>query len=358
MTLRTLSDYLPAEKLRGFPTRTHARRASGRLWPHGEFSVGYTKDRPDGGDWHEDPFVGMGVDDVAMEARRAAGAKPLNLSDVPNSHKRPRRGLKGLTGYGKNMVKAFGFLLQEKYPRHRVTLGTVTLPPMNEAARREVVEGWSELVREYLQWLSRRLGRQGLPQVVCSVTEVQPKRLADGQGGYLHLHTLWLNQPGKAGNWAIDPCDLRAWLEKYLERKIPSYSGGHVNVNVKPVEGEVARYMAKYMSKGGECLAEAVEDWGEDNCPRTWWNMTAPARTWVKSEVHQGPQTGAILEALLGYLWDTGDDSWLEFLRHVEIEFDGVAITVGYRGRITRAESKRLRGMLKSGQISGQMQVA
>lgn len=313
--------------------------------------------RPDGGEWHEDPYVGMGVDDVPSGRDVAAETAALDLSDARNSHTRPQRGLKGLTGYGKNMVKAFGFLLQERYPRHRVTLGTVTLPPMSQQARREVVDGWSELVREYLQWLSRRLGRQGLPPAVCSVTEIQPKRLQSSGEGYLHLHTLWTNRPAKAGNWAINPCDLRAWLERYLERKIPSYDGGRVNVDVKPVKGEAARYMAKYMSKGGECLAEAMEDWGQDACPSTWWNMTAAARRWVKSETCRGFEAGALIETYLNYLWGTGDDSWVEFLRHVEMEYDGVLVTVGFRGRMTKAVSADARAVLKSPQISGAMSI-
>lgn len=348
MSSATLETWLPKGKLKGYPTRTPVRRPSGTLWPHGEFSLGYAAPRPDGGDWHEDPFVGLGVDDVPHGRDIAGEVARLNLSDVRNSTKRPRRGLKGLTGYGKNMVKAFGFLLQEKYPHHRVTLGTVTLPPMGQQARREVVRGWSDLVREYLRWLSRRLERRGLPQVVCSVTEIQPKRLATQNEGYLHLHTLWLNRPAKSGNWAIDPCELRSWLESYLERKIPSYQGGHVNVNVKPVEGEVARYMAKYMSKGGDCLTEALADWGEDCCPATWWNMTAPAREWVKSETLKGGAVGEYIETMLHYLWDTSDDSWLEFLRHVELEFDGVMITVGYRGRMEKGVAIDARVMLKS----------
>lgn len=348
MTCATLETWLPREKLKGSPSRIPIKRASGTLWPHGEFSQGWAKARPDGGEWHEDPYIGMGVDDVPSGRDVAAETAALHLSDVRNSHNRPQRGLKGITGHGRQMVKAFGFLLKEKWPRHRVTLGTVTLPPMEQAQREAVAVAWPELVRHYLQWLSRRLERQGLPPAVCSVTEIQPKRLQETGEGYLHLHTLWLNRPGRKGNWAVSPVDLRAWLSQWLYRHIPGYPGGHVNVNVKPVRGEVARYMAKYMSKGGECLGEAIADWGEAACPRTWWNMTSPARAMVKAETHKGFAVGEYLESLLNYLWDTGDDSWVEFLRHVELDLDGVRVTVGYRGRMSKDVLATSRAMLKS----------
>jgi len=350
---KSIADLLPRERLKGRPSAVPSRYPSGTVWPHGEWSLGYTSERPDGGDWHEDPFIGLGVLDVAADGR-----SPLDLSDAANSHNWPscpwpRRGTKGITGYGQQMIKAAGFLMGEKWPQHRKTLGTVTLPPMTAQARREVVEAWPELTRELLQWLSRRLTRQSLPPLVCSVSEVQPKRLAETGEGCLHWHLLWLNLPGKAGNWAVDPCDVRTWLESLLIRKIPSYTGGNVNVDVKRVKGEAARYLAKYMSKGKQQVQEAMEDWGAGLCPRTWWNMTKPARDMVKAATSRGRIPGQLLENVLNHAWETDLDSHYEFLRHIELEFNGALITVGWRGRFTPGLAIDIRGLLQSGDITG-----
>lgn len=347
----TLPRLLPRERLNGSPTRTPASYPSGTLWPHGEWSLGYGKRRGDGGAWHEDPFVGLGVDDVAMAERASRGDSPLNLSDAPNSTIRPARGLKGMTGYGQQMIKACGHLLQQRWPRHRKTLGTVTLPPMSQQARVEVVQAWPTLTREWLRWLTRRLERQGLPPVVCSATEVQPKRLQAQNEGCLHWHTLWLNHPGRAGNWAVDPCDVRTWVDGALRRHCPSYQGGHVNVNTKPVEGVVAAYMAKYMSKGKQMVSEAVKDWGDDLCPRQWWNMTKPARDMVKAATLKGEAVGESLEVALETGWSIGPGKLFSFLRHIEIDFDGQQITVGWRGRFLPAVDKRIRQGLQSPDI-------
>jgi hypothetical protein len=343
---KTLENLLPREKLSRKPSAAPSRYPSGTVWPHGEWSLGYASERPDGGEWHEDPFIGLGVDDVAMASRGDGPAIPLDLSDASNSHNTPKRGQNGITGYGQQMIKAAGFLMGERWPQHRKTLGTVTLPPMTAQARREVVEAWPELTRELLQWLSRRLTRQSLPPIVCSVSEVQPKRLVENSEAYLHWHVLWLNLPGKSGNWAIDPCDVRAWLESLLIRKIPSYQGGYINVDVKRVKGEAARYLAKYMSKGKQQVQEAMDDWGSDLCPRTWWNMTKPTRDMVKASTSRGRIPGRLLEATLDHAWATDLDSHYEFLRHIELEFEGVLITVGWRGRFTDGLSLEIRRLL------------
>lgn len=348
-----LSDYVPRERLRGFATKQAARYASGTLWPHGEWSVGYGKDRPDGGDWHEDPYVGMGVMDTEEVKERARAARPLYLSDVPKSCKWPRRGTKGMSGYGAQMVKAAGHLIQQQYPNHRKTLGTITLPPMSDEARREVVAMWPLLTRELLTWLNRRLKRRGLPQAVVSVTEIQPKRLAESGEGSLHWHLLWLNHPGKKGNWAVDPCDVRAWLQGVLQRRIPSYSAGHINVNTKPVEGTIAAYMAKYMSKGKQSVDEAMKDWGHGLCPRTWWNMTAPLRKAVKAATLRGREVGSLLETIVCHALDNEPEMFYHFLAPIRIDLDGVAVLMGWRGRFTEAVDKDARAMLGSNDIVG-----
>jgi len=126
-----------------------------------------------------------------------------------------------------------------------------------------------------------------------------------------------------------------------------------VNVDVKPVNGEAARYLAKYMSKGKQQVQEAMEDWGAGLCPRTWWNMTKPARDMVKAATSKGRIPGQLLESVLEHAWATDIDSHYEFLRHIELEFNGALITVGWRGRFTPGLATDIRGMLQSVDING-----
>lgn len=331
-----LQDLLPPDRLTRSPSPSSAYVPSGTLWPTGEFSLGYAKHAGDDGQWL--PHLADSPDGWLASGEEPEGLPPLNLSDAPNSHKEfgPAlpRGLNGITGYGRNMVKSFGALVNRHYPHHRVTMGTITVPPMSSTARGSLVREWPQLLRQLLQWLSRHLEAAGLPELICSVSEVQPKRLAESGEGYLHLHVLWLNKPGKRGGWALAPNDIRSWVSAFLERRVEDYSSGHVNVNVKPVTGEVSRYMAKYMSKGSEELAEAMQDWGFGICPPTWWNMTKLARDWVKSHVHKGRLPGELLEQFLQYAWNTDPDAVFAFIRQIDMEWEGASLTVGWRGRL------------------------
>jgi len=146
----------------------------------------------------------------------------------------------------------------------------------------------------------------------------------------------------------LDPNGVREWVSKFWARKLDNPSLGHFNVNVKPVVGSVTSYLAKYMGKGGEVLAEAIEDWGEGVCPATWWNMTARSREWVKKNTLTGKDVGHLIETMLEYGWNTNIDDICVFLKHVEIEFDGALITVGWRGRFTEEVRSDLTGMLQS----------
>jgi hypothetical protein len=343
-----LSELLPRERVRGFASKTPVSYPSGTLWPHGEWSLGWGKRRPDGGEWHEDPYVGMGVVDTPAAKAEARRALALDLSDVPNSHTPVRRGAKGITGHGQQMVKAAGHLMQEYWPHHRKTLGTITLPSMSQETRREVVEAWPEITRQLLQWQTRRLKRLGVPEAIVSVCEIQPKRFAESGEAVLHLHQLWLNVPAKCGRYSFSPNLIRSYVSRLLMRLCPSYTWGFINVDVKPVEGVVAAYLAKYMSKGKQMLAEAMEDWGEGNHPRTWWNMNKPTRDMVKAATYRGEAVGERLESAVYSGWNIGPDRLFAFIRQIDMEYDGRSFTVGWRGRFLPDVDKRFRQGLKS----------
>jgi hypothetical protein len=366
----SLQQYLSPSDLSGVPSPQGKWYCSGTLWPHGEFSYGYAQSEGDGGLWHEDviqasPEVlaahcdGSGAAfavDAFAEARELllwfeggkAEGPPLNLSDPANSTKPAKRGKNGITGFGQQMIKACGFLMEENWPRHRKTLGTVTLPEMSPEARAEVVARWPDLTRELLRWVNRQLQKQGLPQVVCSVTEIQPKRLKRQGEGYLHWHLLWLNHPGKGAGWTVKPNDLRTWLSKLLQRKISAYQGGHINVNVKLVKGRVAAYLAKYMSKGKQAVAEAMEDWGDGNCPRTWWNMTKAARDMVNKATLRGARVGAVLEECVRMAVDSNPEETFAYLAPIVMEINGDLRQLGWVGRFLPEVVPVLQAVLKS----------
>lgn len=348
MTRETLGTCLQSVELRGRPKTTPDKYPSGTLWPHGEWSLGWAKGRTDERLDSRKPWQCPKKTEDRIREDWALAQFPLDLSDAANSHTTSRRGSKGITGYGQQMVKAAGHLMGEYWPHHRKTLGTITLPPMSQKTRREVVAAWPEITRQLLQWQTRRLKRLGLPEAIVSVCEIQPKRLAESGEAVLHLHQLWLNVPAKSGHWSFSPNVIRSYLSRLLMRTCPSYTWGFINVDTRPVEGNAAAYLAKYMSKGRQALAEALEDWGEDNHPRTWWNMNKPTRDMVKAATHKGAKVGEMLRWVLDAYLDGVVNDPYAFLKPITHDFGKWEVIIGWRGRFesdvgavlrTRAES-------------------
>jgi hypothetical protein len=331
------------------PARKSDKTPSGKIWPCQEFSLGYVSPRPDER-LDERPVEYCAPGDEGSEAAPV----PLDLRNVPNSHnfpqcplsagsegtkgaKRPERyGRQGMTGYGKKMVKSIGALIDRHYPHHRTTFATITMPTLPTPLRRELAQEWPELVRQLLQWLRRRLERKGLPQVIVSVTEIQPKRLEAKGEGYLHLHMMWLNPPRGRGGWSVRVENLKAWVADWLIRKGLWEKDSHVNVDTRSVKGEKSRYLAKYASKGTAEIQEFAGDCGWDCVPSQWWNCTNKARRWVKEHLIEGRTAGELLDHFVNQVFEQDDFSDLYYIYQVEIELNGALLNVGWRGGLTR----------------------
>lgn len=328
----------------GIPNRGNSSYPSGRIWPDGTFSLGYVRSEPDERLDDRQPGYSAVSDDGT------AAAVPLDLRNVPNSRtapqcpisagpegqkgqKRPDKyGKKGITSYGRKMVRSVGALIDRDYPHHRVTFATITMPTLPQVLRPELAQAWPNLVNRLMEWIRRRLERQGLPRVIVSVSEIQPRRLQESGEGYLHLHMLWLNAPGRAGNWAIDVDELRTWVADWLLRRGLWEKDSHVNVDVRGVKGEKSRYLAKYASKGTVEIEAFAGDCGWESVPAQWWNLSKPARDWVKANLVEGRSAGQVLESLVYESFDQGIFGHFHYLYHIDIEVDGRYLNVGWRG--------------------------
>lgn len=339
-----------------FPTKSPEALPSGKIWPTGEFSFGWVKQRPNERlDAREVEYCpegwipGEGGFEPGAGWLDACAAAHLDLSNLPNSVKTAKRpetyGRQGITGYGKKMVKSVGALIDAELPFHRVTFATVTMPTLPQELRRQLALAWPELVTQLLRWITRRLEKKGLPEIIVSASEVQPKRLSESGEAYLHLHLLWVNKPGRKGNWAVNVLNLRSWVADFLIRRGLWESDSHVNIDVRGVKGNKACYLAKYLSKGGEVLAQAAADIGWDALPSQWWNVTKAARDWVKSKLIKGKAVGFLLHEMINDAFLLNRFVDFRYIYQVETEIDGFLVNVGWRGCLqpdSYAECKEL----------------
>ncbi len=338
------------QQLGGSTGRTPDKRPYGKIWPNGNFSLGVGpvgSEALELADHDEGNLAAWGDRPGLAEAVAA-----LTSSNAPNSHtgepERPQRGLKGITSLGQHMLRSGCYLLERDYGNSDLCFATLTVPTLSREGRVKLAGNWSELVRQLIQWVCRRLIAASRPTKVCGCTEIQTARLQQRSQGYLHLHVIWpahSNAPGKL--WAVEWADLRAWWESALIRYSGESLPHHPRVELAPVKKSAERYMGKYLSKGsGESLEQYVADLGEDAVPPAWWFMSATLRHQVKAELATGPNTGSLLQAVMADAFESGDFTIFEWVKHVEIQCGDRAITVGWCGRLRPAVRDDLLSLL------------
>ena len=330
------------------------KHPSGVLWPNGEFSYGMATDLTE---------VDIECERFAFRDNSVSGSvavQPeclgyLTSSNGPNSHTEDtagqgpaRRGLKGLTGYGKKMLRSGCYVLERDYGNQDLCFATLTVPALSPAGRRRLAENWSELLRQSTQWIGRQLAGAGRPTKVCGCVEVQTRRLEDSGQAYLHLHLVWPSHSNRAGErWAITWADMRAWWASAIVRFSGEKPAHLPRVELAPVRKSCESYMAKYVSKGSDDSLDAfIADVGEDAVPSTWWFMSADLRHQVKDEMSQGKNTGTLLDAFVQRCFEEGDFSPFVWIRHVEVQMGDSHVTVGWVGKLRPEHRDELLGML------------
>lgn len=256
----------------------------GRVWPNGEFCV-WTERRS-----------------LEIEPERAG---PLGLSKVANSHnstdegaRSVRKGLNGITLYGQRMVKNASYLMQQAWGGRQLSFLTCTLP--GDAWHTvEAAKKWAEIVRRFMVYLRRELEKHGLPDLIVSVTEIQPKRAERDGGAPLHLHMVFRGAL-RDYQWCIRPGRLQFLWSSVVLSVCPSYRGLSFSssCNVQRVRKSASGYLGKYMSKGSGDIEASIKSNGGciDHLPTHWYNLTQSARDLVKKNTAYGEEVGRRLD--------------------------------------------------------------
>jgi hypothetical protein len=362
------------EKLGTYKQSSRAIVPSGRIWPNGEFSLGYSRVGDEVEQDNEWSWTGgesglspselderleclhgwlEAVTGVYSESGRLATVL-LTLSSAPYSDKltpAPQRGLKGLTGYGTKMLRSGCFLLEQKLGREDCVMITLTVPTLGQDARRKLALRWGVVTNNLVRYLTRKLVSAGRPAAIAGCVEIQTGRLEQYRQGYLHIHLVCPAYSNTGGRWAIDASALRTWWANEIERTIQCTLPNLPRVETAIVQKSVEGYLGKYLSKGtGDELAAFIGDLGEDAVPAQWWFMSAPLKRAIRENTASGRNAGAILDALVNYLLDQGTGEGFEYIRHIDCELGGKPVTVGYIGRLSTELRQEVFGFLDNGQ--------
>lgn len=345
----------------------------GRLWPNGEFSVGYARQGDETTEKEEWSWTGgtKGLTeeelDVRLEYMEAwldrqgavcslparAALQILTLSNVSDSHEtsiRTQQGLKGLTSNGTKMLRSACYLMEEKLGKDDCVMITLTVPTIGKEARRELALQWGRVTNRLVQWLTRALVRAGRSPVIAGCVEIQTARLEKYRQAYLHVHLVCPAHSNVGGLWAIQSNDLRSWWKQEIERAIGCELPHLPRVETAIVEKSVEGYLGKYLSKGtGDELGAFIGDLGADAVPAQWWFMSSPMKAAVRSATKSGANAGALLDALVNHLLELGDGTGFEYIRHIDCIIGDLPVTVGWVGRLSPEMRDEVFAMLDKG---------
>ncbi len=253
----------------------------GKLWPNGEFSLGYA------------PCGGL----ERLESPKEYAEKwdaPLGLSMLSNSHSprddgKPKRGTKGLTSHGRRLLRNSIWAMQRVHTKKRLAFVTLTLPKCSFEQAWMVSSDWSRIVRVFFQKLGRYMRSQGLPSTYAACTEMQTKRVDSEGHPALHLHIVLVTKRRSTEGWGIAPGEIRWLWASVLGPLLPDVEFWGAVENVQRVRRDAGAYMSKYMSKGvGVCSPPRSDEtgWG---LPTSWYSLSLHLRQWVIGRIRVSP---------------------------------------------------------------------
>lgn len=349
------------------------RVPTAKVWPNGEFTLGYAVDGEESPElaewtWVNDPR-GLSPNelderleclhgwlDAVAHAYSVSGRLAtalLTLSDAPNSREaraEMKYGLYGITGTGAKMLRSAAFILEREYGKEDTCMSTLTVPHLERAERILLARSWGSLTNRLVEFLRRELIEQGRPPVIAGCTEIQSSRLESRNEGYLHLHAIWPAHSNQGRFWAVEAEDLRAWWQAAIERIIGRELPRAPRVETAIVKRSVERYIGKYLSKGGDdLLGQFVADLGFESVPGQWWFMSNYLKKKIKAGTLGGRNLGALLESYIEHAVTSGTGAGFEYIRHVDMKWEGKLLTVGFVGRLDSETKLDLDLLMRTG---------
>lgn len=308
-----------------------------RLRPSGRLSFGFSKKgyklhrlpkRSLAQRMREESIGIVGVSNVYPDELQALSS--LNLSNLSNSEKPPgrvraKRGLRGITGHGRLLVKDSASWLQKEYGKERLAFWTITVPP--QCLNETLIGNWSKCVESVRKKLIYHLEKHGLPPYIIGVTEVQPKRFVQNKTvPPLHMHIVYV-----AGFEKYVPLISKETLTKLWTDTLTTHSGIQApegkGSHVQFIRKDVVGYLGKYMSKG----FYDMEGLDKNLCPPSWYFCTKPLKDIVKGLIvyHSGEWVNDL------YQYFRREHKLFGFTKAVEIFIDEqTPIKVGWYGQL------------------------
>lgn len=346
------------------PAPTDVRLISARIYPNGEFGVGFLPrekkraedKRYDKGEINgcttelvlvPDVVISPDGDKVIYTRRYEERVTPKLGIGAELSQEKKKYGLKGITGHGRKMLRNAGYLIDQatkgKYGA-LPQMGTLTIPSLEPDAMRVIATNWAYIQKRFFEKCKRRYAKLGLRFDYASCTEIQPGRWVERGEIGLHIHFLFVSYRLGGNQWSLPDQWVRDQWKSTLESVLGKGSiSGNLNYRRETIRTSSAAYLAKYASKGTEFIREVAERNGTDVLPSQWWSVSSALRRCIKASILSS--TGLVADALL-YLCKKGDTELIRYARCAVIDtsytdcrdnrFVPRELVLGYGGMLTK----------------------
>lgn len=207
----------------------------------------------------------------------------IEASETPKPS-RTRKGLSGITAYGKRMVRNAAYLLESEGGKARCIFATATLPDVPIQQMAILHQHWHKLIEYYRLGIRRELQNQHLSGEIVTVSEIQEKRYKVSGLPILHIHSVFVGVTS-IGKFAISTKVHDDIWHRALKAVIAiEASECTAACNLQRVRKSAASYLGKYMSKGASVVMSVVEKGLGEWLPKHWWNCTRSLASRVKGQ--------------------------------------------------------------------------
>lgn len=254
------------------------------------------------------------------------GLSDVAISDNPsqNAH-RARRGTKGITPHGRNMIRAGCHWLEEQFGKKNLTFLTTTLP--DAALMACSPQTWSIVVNRFIKQLIYHLDRVGLSTQVVGCIEIQGERLKHSSGiPPLHLHLLFQGrQP--YGQWGLGKKFYQGLWAQVCQTVWQLDTEFEQSCRCECIRKSGVSYMSKYMSKGGDLLSQS----NPDLLPSAWYTLSSSLKEIIKATILKG--NSHLAEQLYAHFYNGELLSWARHVYSTE-HGDGSQYLIAWVGQI------------------------
>lgn len=239
---------------------------------------------------------------LSFHASRVAegSVSDLGSSKLINSEKfRTKRGERGITAYGKRLVRNGVLLLEKTYGKDCLSFFTGTFPTMSEDDAASVVLNWSKGLNLFIKNLHYALAKKGLPTMSVGCVEIQSRRAQrTGEHG-LHLHLVFVGRK-KNKTWALTPKQLEKIWKRTWEKNLQQKYVWSAAVNVQRIVKSASSYLAKYLSKGLPSKSQKSPSTEKQaGYPSAWYACSMSLRKWIKENTWRGNDCARFLMAAI-----------------------------------------------------------